>query len=350
MQGGILMFHDMEVSLDFWAGDDAGRRQVAAVMTAMSGAVREIATLVARGALAGSVGATIANRGAGNDQKELDVLANDVILRTLAGTAVAAVASEELDEPHVLDPGGALVVGTDPIDGSTNIDANLSIGTIFTVLPALAPGGTATCFLQPGTQQLAACFALYGPQTTMTMTLGAGTHTYTLDPATGRFIETVRHVQIPLDTAEFAINISNYRHWDASMRTYIEDCLRGADGPRGKDFNMRWTASPVADIQRILSRGGIYLYPGDAREGFGEGRLRLIYEANPLAFIIEQAGGAAWSGRDRILDLKPKSLHQRVPLMLGSRDEVAYAARLLSDPHAPIERSPLFARRGLFRL
>lgn len=344
------MTDQLDRYLERWADGDQLRRQVAGTVSAMAVASREIGALAARGNLAGRLGDTIVNRGAGNDQKQLDVIANDALVKALSGTATAAIASEEMDEPSVLDPSGALLVGTDPIDGSTNIEANVSIGTIFTVLPSGRHGADARAFLQPGTAQLAAGSIVYGPQTTMALTLGAGTHIFTLDPAQGKFVLSHEHAQIAHFAPEFAINMSNYRFWDDAMRIYIDDCLRGREGPRGIDFNMRWTASPVADIQRILIRGGIYLYPGDAREGFGNGRLRLVYEANPLSFLVEQAGGAAWNGRERMMEVIPRALHQRIPVILGSRSEVAYLVRLLDNPYDPGERSPLFAKRGLLRL
>ena len=242
-----------------------------------------------------------------------------------------------------------LAVAVDPIDGSSNIDANLSIGTIFTVLPVVKGGGAAATFMQPGTKQLAAGFTVYGPYTTLVLTVGDGTHVFTLDEKRRIYVQTAGHVKIPVATREYAINASNYRHWDDPIRTYIDDCLRGREGPRGKDFNMRWTASPVADLYRIISRGGIFLYPGDLRDGYGLGRLRLIYEANPFAMIMEQAAGMASTGYQRILDIVPSGLHQRVPIVAGSNSEVDYVVRLHKEPHSLGERSPLFAKRGLFR-
>jgi fructose-1,6-bisphosphatase I len=196
---------------------------------------------------------------------------------------------------------------------------------------------------------LAAGFAVYGPSTTLAITYGEGTQIYTLDPATRQFLQTREDCIIPIVTQEYAINSSNYRHWDDATRTYADDILRGREGPRSKDFNMRWTATPAAEFQRILTRGGIFLYPGDLRPGYELGRLRLVYEANPLAWVVEQAGGAANTGRQRILDIVPHALHQHTPLIAGSRSEVEYLVRLLAEPHAAAERSPLFGRRGLFR-
>jgi fructose-1,6-bisphosphatase I len=240
-------------------------------------------------------------------------------------------------------------VAVDPLDGSSNVDANASIGTIFTVLPALGDSGVASAFLQRGVNQLAGGFLVYGPQTVLVMSVGAGTQIFTLDRRSETFVLTHPKVEIPLVTSEYAINGSNARHWDEPVRTYVDDCTRGKEGPRGRDFNMRWTGSPVVDIYRILSRGGIYLYPGDRRREFRDGRLRLIYEANPIAWIIEQAGGAASTGCERLLEVSPKDLHQRTPLIAGSRLEVEHVVRLHDGLQIRGERSPLFSRRGLLR-
>jgi fructose-1,6-bisphosphatase I len=254
-------------------------------------------------------------------------------------------------EPVELDPGGALLVAIDPLDGSSNIDTNVSVATIFSVLRAPTEGSRcdADAFLQTGARQVAAGYAIYGPQTAFVLTLGAGTHIFTLDRSSGSFHLTARHVHVPATTQEFAINVSNHRYWDEPIRIYVDDCLKGTEGPRGTDFNMRWIASMVAEAHRVLSRGGIYLYPADIRNGYRQGRLRLIYEANPIAWLIEQAGGAASTGHRRILDVQPRSLHQRIPLLFGSREEVARLDRYHLDPHPIGERSPLFGRRGLFR-
>jgi fructose-1,6-bisphosphatase I len=254
-------------------------------------------------------------------------------------------------EPIELDPRGTLLVAVDPLDGSSNIDTNVSVGTIFSVLMAPTEGSRcdADAFLQTGVHQVAAGYAIYGPQTAFVLTVGAGTHVFTLDRSSGTFHLTSQHVRVPATTQEFAINASNHRYWDEPIRIYVDDCLKGAEGPRGADFNMRWIASMVAEAHRVLSRGGIYLYPADIRNGYNQGRLRLIYEANPIAWLIEQAGGAASTGHRRILDVQPRSLHQRIPLLFGSREEVARLDRYHLEPHPIGERSPLFGRRGLFR-
>ncbi len=332
-----------------WADADPVRTQITSTILRIAEACAEISALVAQGALAGEFGAPTGKKSGVDPQKKLDLIANDLIAAALRSAPVAALASEELLEPLPLTPGAPLLVAVDPIDGSSNIDANLSIGTIFSILPAISRDGDVREFLQPGHRQLAAGFAVYGPCTTFALTIGEGTQVYTLDPATRRFLLTKTDCVIPIATQEYSINSSNYRHWDESTRTYTDDCLRGREGPRAKDFNMRWTASPVADFHRILSRGGIFLYPGDLRDGYELGRLRLIYEANPLAWVVEQAGGGASNGRQRILDVIPSALHQHTPLFAGSRSEVEYVVRLLAEPHAAAERSPLFGRRGLFR-
>lgn len=340
---------DLHAYLDRWTKEDSARLCVAEAVKQLAEACRQISSLVERGPLAGPLGAATGKQSGVDPQKEVDVRANDLLVTALKSAPVACFASEELEWTLPLNPGAPLAVAADPIDGSSNIDANTSIGTIFTVLPALAGGADDSSFLQAGTRQRAAGFTVYGPFTSLALTVGDGAHIFVLDKASGRFIQTHSSVTIPIATTEYAINSSNYRHWDEPIRIYTDDLLQGARGPRGKDFNMRWTASPVADIFRILSRGGIFLYPGDLREGYALGRLRLVYEANPLAWIVEQAGGGASTGYRRILDVVPETLHQRIPVIAGSRSEVEYVARLHQEPHGLGERSPLFTKRGLFR-
>lgn len=340
---------DLGSFLDRWAQGSSPRADIAVTLMRLSEACCRIGSLVNLGPLAGGLGSETGRQSGADPQKEVDVRANDLIVAALKDAPVATLGSEELEWALPVNPGAPLAVAVDPIDGSSNIDANVSVGTIFTVLPARANGVDTSSFLQPGSAQLAAGFALYGTYTSFVFTVGSGTHIFTLQRATGQFILTTDEVDIPATTREYAINASNYRHWDESIRTYVDDCLRGVDGPRGKNFNMRWTASPVADIYRLLNRGGIFLYPSDLRENYRMGRLRLVYEANPLAWVIEQAGGAATNGTERILDLTPASLHQRTPFMAGSKTEVEYLVRLHRDPHGAGERSPLFGRRGLFR-
>jgi fructose-1,6-bisphosphatase I len=341
----------LQEHLAAWAQDSPRGTAIADTVDALAKVCRAISQLVGSGPLAGALGASLGEHGAGDVHKELDVRAHDMLVAGLREAPVASVASEEMAEPAELDPSGALLVALNPLDGSCNIDTNASMGTIFSILRAPGEGsaGDADAFLQTGARQVAAGYAIYGPQTALVLTMGAGTHIFTLDRSSGNFHLTSGHVRVPATTREFAINASNHRYWDEPIRIYVDDCLKGAEGPRGTDFNMRWIASMVAEAHRVLSRGGIYLYPADTRAGYRQGRLRLIYEANPIAWLIEQAGGAASTGFRRILDVQPRALHQRVPLLFGSREEVARLDRYHLDPHPLGERSPLFGRRGLFR-
>ena len=297
-------------------------------------ACKAISTRVNKGALADGHGSTENTNIQGEVQKKLDVLSNEILLEANEwGGNLAALASEEMDDPRPTPthyPRGEYLLLFDPLDGSSNIDVNISVGTIFSVLrcPKTESGGYCEpdekAFLQPGRTQVAAGFAVYGPTTVLVITVGDGTHAFTLDRETYTFVLTHPDIQIPPETQEFAINVSNQRRWEPPVRRYIDECLKGTDGPRGKDFNMRWVASMVADVFRVLSRGGIFMYPRDSKNK--EGRLRLMYEANPMAMIVEQAGGAATDGKTPILDLKPKGLHQRVAVVLGSKNEVDLVA------------------------
>ena len=294
-------------------------------------ACKAISIAVGKGALGNVLGNAGAVNVQGEAQKKLDVLSNEILLDANEwGGHLAAIASEEMDDPHLIPnrfPKGHYLLVFDPLDGSSNIDVNVSVGTIFSVLKC--PDGVtdpgAEDFLQPGTRQVAAGYTVYGPSTLLVLTLGNGVHQFTLDREIGSFVLTQSHLRIPEDTSEFAVNMSNQRHWDAPMRQYIDDLLAGRTGPRGRDFNMRWVASMVADVHRILTRGGIFMYPVDAKCRDKGGRLRLLYEANPMAFIVEQAGGAATTGRQRLLEVQPLALHQRIPVFLGSRNEVEIA-------------------------
>ncbi|MGK9285959.1 class 1 fructose-bisphosphatase [Sinorhizobium meliloti] len=332
-------------------GDDL-TRDVAAVIQRLARAALDIRKLVGQGALGTAFNGTHGNSNTDGDlQKDLDILCDDQFLSSLQGAPVACYASEELENPVLLDPAARLAVAIDPLDGSSNIDNNVSIGTIFSVLPA-AKGpdvDPSQSFLQPGSRQLAAGFFIYGPQTALVLSLGKGTEIFVFSSRLGCFVEAYKSASIPERAHEFAINMSNYRHWEEAIRLYVDDCLAGSEGPRERDFNMRWIASLVAETYRILIRGGIFLYPADGRKGYSQGRLRLVYEANPIAFIIENAGGAATTSIDRILDLVPENLHQRVPLVFGSRREVARINRYHVDPNMIGERAPLFGKRGLFR-
>jgi len=345
-------FITLEDHLRRFAQDDPTSHAVAEVVEAIAEACRLIADVIAQGPLAGDLGAALGANEAGDVQKELDVRANEVLIKCLRAAPVAFIASEELEAPLATGkPDTGLCVAMDPLDGSSNIDTNVSIGTIFAITPTPegANGSAASAFLRPGAAQLAAGYAIYGPQTALVLSLGQGTHIFILDRHRAAFRLAVENVAIPQTTREFAINTSNYRHWDDSIRLYIDDCLDGAEGPRGVDYNTRWVASLVAECHRILCRGGVFLYPADSRSGYEHGRLRLLYEANPIAFLIEQAGGGATTGMRRILEIKPEQIHQRVPLIFGSAEEVAQIERYHSEPPAFARHSPLFGRRGLFR-
>ncbi len=294
-------------------------------------ACKSISQAVNKGAIGGEasiLGTAGSENVQGEVQKKLDIIANDVLIEANEwGGHLAAMASEEMDSIHVVPnryPQGEYLLLFDPLDGSSNIDVNVSIGTIFSVLKK--PEGTGAVdekdFLQAGNKQVAAGYCVYGPQTTLVLTVGDGVAMFTLDREQGSFVLTQENVRIPQDTQEFAINMSNMRHWDAPVKRYIDECLQGKEGPRGKDFNMRWIASMVADVHRILTRGGVFMYPWDKREPNKPGKLRLMYEANPMSWLIEQAGGAATNGKQRILDIQPEKLHQRVPVFLGSKAEV----------------------------
>jgi len=291
-------------------------------------ACKAISIAVGKGALGGVLGSAGTENVQGEVQKKLDVLSNEILLEANEwGGHLAALASEEMDDPHPIPhryPKGEYLLVFDPLDGSSNIDVNISVGTIFSVLrcPSGVKEPDEKAFLQPGTKQVAAGYAVYGSSTMLVLTLGDGVYAFTLDRELGSFVLTQRNMSIPADTREFAINMSNIRHWEEPMRRYIEELLAGKTGPRGADFNMRWVASMVADVHRILTRGGIFIYPRDLKDKSKPGKLRLMYEANPMAFIVEQAGGAATTGLVRILDVQPESLHQRVPVFLGSRNEI----------------------------
>ena len=296
-------------------------------------ACKTISHSVSKGALGDILGSANTENIQGEVQKKLDVLSNEILLEANEwGGHLAAMASEEMESIYSIPnryPMGEYLLLFDPLDGSSNIDVNVSIGTIFSVLKA--PEGMATPteqdFLQAGAKQVAAGYAVYGPQTMLVLTTGDGVHCFTLDREMGSWVLTQRDMRIPETTREFAINMSNQRHWHAPVTRYVDELLAGSTGPRGKDFNMRWIASMVADVHRILNRGGIFMYPADKRDPSSPGKLRLMYEANPMAFIVEQAGGAATDGVRRILDIEPQKLHQRVPVFLGSKAEVEQVSR-----------------------
>ncbi len=291
-------------------------------------ACKAISNAVNKGALLGVMGSLDSENVQGETQKQLDVITNDIMIRSNAWAGhLAGMASEEMDTVYDIPaqyPLGKYLLVFDPLDGSSNVDVNISVGTIFSILKAPVPNRPARAedFLQAGTRQVCAGYAIYGSSTMLVLTLGNGVNGFTLDRDVGEFVLTHPNMTIPADTGEFAINASNRRFWEAPVQRYVDECLAGKEGPRGRDFNMRWVASMVAEVHRILTRGGIFMYPRDTKDPAKAGKLRLLYEANPMAFVVEQAGGAASTGYQRILDIAPDGLHQRVPVILGSRNEV----------------------------
>ena len=321
---------------------------VGEVIEAIAAAAMDLAVLIADGPLAGITGRVDGVNTDGDQQKDIDVAADQIMRRALRGAPVAAVLSEEAALPETFKPGAPLCVAIDPLDGSANLENNISVGTIFSIRPR--GNDVLSTFFEPGTAQCAAGFIVYGPQTTLVLALDKSVDIFILERRARHFVRFAQAVRIAPDTPEFAINASNRRHWHGPVRAYIEQCLAGSNGNRGADFNMRWIGSLVAESLRILVRGGVFLYPADARPGYREGRLRLLYEAHPIALVMEWAGGAATTGRRRILELGAKTPHQRVPLIMGS----ALAVRDVAAIHEGIEpmfdnsNAPLFARRGLF--
>jgi len=333
----------LEVYLDLCAARKPDLLPVCRTLADIAQAGRRIARTLGYGPLAGKLSTKIGESLDGDGQKVLDVMAHKILLEALRNGFVRDFASEEADTPERLDENGMLAVAVDPLDGSSNIDTLAPIGTIFSILPARGE----TPFLQPGRNQLAAGFLIYGPQTALALTLGEGTRIFTLHPEQNIFMTAGEDIRVPAHTQEYAINASNQRHWEPAIVGYIDELLQGADGPRQSNFNTRWLASMVADAYRILIRGGVYLYPADRRRGYDQGRLRLIYEANPIALLMEQADAAATDGKSAILDLVPTELHQRCPLIFGAADEVARISAAYAAPR--LQDSPLFNRRSLFR-
>jgi fructose-1,6-bisphosphatase I len=339
----------LDTILTRWAGQDAQKRATAETIQRMCAAAAEISRQIGWGPLGGPIAEDVAGENAAGDtQKTLDVTANELLLDALRNAPVAYYASEENDQVQKLDPAAPISVAVDPLDGSSNIELNVSVGSIFSVY-ATSPGGAESSLFRPGREQIAAGYFVYGPHTSLMITLGAGTDHYVLDPKSLQFRLVERGVQVPQETKEFAINVSNYKEWYPPIRSFVDDLLEGEAGPRGKKFNMRWVASLVAEVHRIMMRGGVFLYPNDQRRGYENGRLRLIYEAAPMAFLIEQAGGGATDGTGRILDKTPAELHQRTPLVVGSLTKVERVAKYYTDPSFERTQSPLFAERGLFR-
>jgi fructose-1,6-bisphosphatase I len=306
--------------LSQYLAEQAAPDNLRQLILAVAEACRDIGHAVNTSAITGVQGALQQENVQGEVQKQLDVIANDMMLEEVRwGGHVAALVSEEMEEIYPLKRGEFLLV-FDPIDGSSNVDVNGVVGTIFSILKAPSGVVAEADVLQSGRHQVAAGYAIYGPQTTLVLTLGKGVSAFSLDQTSGSWLMTVPSMTIPAVTREFAINMSNHRHWAEPVRRYIDECLAGKTGPRGADFNMRWLASMVGDVHRVLTRGGIFMYPVDSRKGIG--KLRLMYEANPIAFLIEQAGGVATDGVNPILDIAPEALHQRVGVVLGSREEV----------------------------
>ena len=328
--------------------NDARRAEVRETVAALSIAAKQISYICARGPLESGLGDVTGGANSDGDaQKALDVRSDEIVTAALKTAPVAYYASEEQDDVVTLDASKPLAVASDPLDGSSNIDTNVSIGTIFSIFAAKSDA--LSSFMRVGSEQICGGFYVYGPQTTLVITAGAGTETYVLDPGTGDFELAIADMKIMPASTEYAINASNHQHWESPIRSYIEDCLAGAEGPLGEKHNMRWVGSLVADANRILSRGGIFMYPGDDRKGYQAGRLRLLYEANPVAFVIEQAGGIATDGKLRILGMSLESLHQRVPLVFGSEKPVQMVASYHHKKSVKSDEAQLFNNRGLFR-
>jgi fructose-1,6-bisphosphatase I len=321
---------------------------VGEAIAAIAAAAVDLAALIADGPLAGITGQNGGTNADGDQQKDIDVAADEIMRRALREAPVAAILSEEMALPEIINSGAPLCVAIDPLDGSANLENNISVGTIFSIRPK--GNDILSTFFEPGTAQCAAGFVVYGPQTTLVLALNARVDIFILDRRTREFWLITRGVRVASDTPEFAINASNRRHWHGPIRAYIDECLAGTNGGGDADFNMRWIGSLVAESLRILVRGGVFLYPADARPGYREGRLRLLYEAHPMALVMEWAGGAATTGRRRILELGAKTPHQRVPLIMGSLRGVRDVATMHEGVEPMFDNSdaPLFARRGLF--
>ena len=349
VDGEVATHLPLVIALADWRSAHPAEAAVADIVERMAATGARVARLISGSPLHGGAERSSRTNASGDDQKQLDVLAEEIFVAALAGTGVALIGSEESEDPIRIDSDAHYVLTMDPIDGSSNIDINAPIGTIFGILPRTGFDDPAEALLQSGRAQLAAGIIIYGPSTVLILTLGDGTDIYALDPDSDAFLQTHRRITLTSDAREYAINASNARHWDVGIRAYVSDLVDGSVGPRAVDFNMRWLASLVAETYRILLRGGIFLYPADDRPSYRDGRIRLVYEANPVALLCEQAGGSATNGFDDILDLAPVALHQRTPLIFGSRNKVDRVRRYLIDPPTIAEESPLFAQRGLFR-
>lgn len=316
-----------------------------APMVALATVARDLSARIARGPLGGALGELVGENAGGDGQKALDLIADEAFAAALKGSGIRWYASEERNAVEPLDAGGDWALAIDPLDGSSNIDVNISIGTIFSVFAAKEDADAS--FLRPASEQVAAGYFIYGPQTALLVTFGAGVVHYVLDREAGVFHRVAERLTMPRSSSEFAINASNYRHWSKPVRAYIDDCLAGDTGPGARNFNMRWVASLVAETHRILTRGGIFLYPSDTRPGYERGRLRMVYECAPIAMLVEQAGGHATDGSDRILDQTASSLHARTPFVFGTADQVDRVCAYHDLPEHEV--SALFGTRGLFR-
>lgn len=345
------MKNKSKISLVNYLAQSQTNKSLAALMCAIAEASQAISALVENGALAGIYGKLNSENVQGETQAKLDIVCDEILIARLAATGlVAGIVSEEVDLPISLQSKAEYLVMFDPLDGSSNVDVNVSIGSIFSIFKAPQKNIEASDYLISGNQQLAAGYAVYGPCTMLVITVGDGTHGFTLDRASKEYLLTHQNMQVPADTQEYAINSSNQRFWEPPIKRYITECKAGAAGRREKDFNMRWIGSMVADIHRILTRGGIYLYPKDSKDAAKPGRLRLMYEANPMAMLIEQAGGSATTGRLRILEVQPETIHQRIPIIIGSKNEVAHVERLHKDfDKGNDEPFPLFNERTFYR-
>ncbi len=327
-------------------------RELAALLVDVAAVVKAISAAVGKGPLLGLASLAGSENAQGEAQKKLDLIADELFARGVEWSGlVGALASEERDDVHFIEGSGPLALVFDPLDGSNNLDVNLPVGSIFSVFALPGSDRSSGAVLQPGRRQLAAGYAVYGPSTQVVITVGRGTHGFTLDREIGNFVLTHPDIRIPEEGTDYLINASNRRFWEPPVQRYVDECKAGVEGPRGRDFNTRWVASMVADVHRVLLRGGIYLYPRDQKEANREGRLRLLYEANPMAMLVEQAGGAASTGRGRILDVQPERIHQRVPVILGSRAEVDRVERYHQEFDKGEDKpysSPLFGERSLF--
>jgi fructose-1,6-bisphosphatase I / sedoheptulose-1,7-bisphosphatase len=332
--------------------ESAHARDLAALLVDVAAVVKAISAMVGKGPLVGLAGLAGSENSQGEAQKKLDVVADELFSRGIEWSGlVGALASEEMEDVRFIGGEGRLALVFDPIDGSDNLDLNLPVGSIFSVLALPEGARDAGAVLQPGHRQLAAGYAIYGPSTQLVLSVGTGTHGFTLDREIGNFVLTHGDIRIPEEASDYLINASNRRFWEPPIMRYVDECKAGREGPRGRNFNTRWVASMVADVHRILMRGGIYLYPRDLRDACRAGRLRLLYEANPMALLIEQAGGMASTGRGRILDVAPSELHQRVPVIAGAAAEVARVARYHEEYDRGEDKpytSQLFGERSLF--